>query len=661
MTAETTAHATNFAAEFPATEAAWRHAAEAALKGRALEDVLRGRLIDGTTFDAILPRAPVRPIAGRAAGARWTAMTRIDIADPEVANAQALEDLNNGASGLSLALAHRSGGGGLVADTLDRLDLALKDVLLDLAPIHVEVPHFDGRTTAALFASLVERRGHRAGDVRILFGLDLMRDLTQTGTMSLPWEAMGPRAASTVEALLARGFKAPILMMDQRTPHDAGASEAQELGGALASAVEHIRVMGENGLEAEQVADTISFAFSCDADQFASIAKLRAARLVWAALRRELGLPDRPIHIHAQTSRRMLAKKDPQTNIVRSAIAAFAAGVAGADSIVVLPHTLALGGADGDARRIARNTQAIVLEEANAFRVADPAAGAGAIEALTETLAERGWDAFREIERRGGMFAAMTSGYWQECIKETRMVRAEAVARRKIAIVGVSEFPKAGEPTIEFPEEPGPSSTARGDREMPFPGDDVATFEAIVAAYLGGASAADINAGWKARPTVSATPLELRRTAEPFERLRLANEALEPGPRVFLALLGPIARHAGRAGFIRNLLDAGGVSAIDGPVSVETKEVVGAFAASGAAIAILCGADDDYAESGPEMIRALGEEGATVWLAGRPKNGREELEAAGLSRFVAAGDDAIAILTEASAAALADAEQGAPA
>lgn len=650
MTADT-AFTTDFAAEFPAEESAWRRSAEAALKGRPLDGVIQSRLIDGSPVEAIRPRAPARPIAGRPAGARWTAMTRIDLADPSAANAQALEDLNNGASGLSLALAQKDGTGGLVADTLDRLDAALEGVLLDLAPIHVEVPHFSGRTTASLFAALVEKRGLAPGDVSILFGLDLMRDLTRTGTLTLPWPDMGPRATSTTKALLERGFAAPVLMMDQRAIHDAGASEAQELAAALSSAVEHIRVMSANGLDVGQVADTIAFAFACDADQFASIAKLRAARLLWAALRRELGLEERAIHIHAQTSRRMLAKKDPQTNMVRSTIAAFAAGVGGADSIVVLPHTIALGGATADARRIARNTQAIVLEETNAYRVADPAAGAGAIEALTETLAERAWDIFRELERRGGMFAALTGGFWHEEVRKTRDARAAAVAKRKVSIVGVSEFPKAGEPAVELPGEAAVQPTGRTSRTLDLPNDDVATFEAIVGALLDGASTADVDAGWKARPTESAKPFQLSRLAEPFERLRLANEETGSAPTVLLAVIGPVARHSARAGFARNLFEAGGVVPVDGPAAAETAAIVEAYGRSGARIAVLCGADADYAEAAEPLARALREAGATVWLAGRPKDLVGTLEAAGVSRFVAAGDDALETLARVSDAA----------
>lgn len=650
MTSETAAQSgdfsTDFVAAFAASEADWLKAAEAALKGRPLDPVIRGRTIDGAPFDAIRPRVEARPLPGRPAGRRWTAMARIDLPDPEEANAQALEDLNNGSSGLSLVLAHRDGETGLLADTLERLATALDGVLLDLAPVHVDAPHLDERTTAALLAALVERRGLDPAAVSILFGFDLIRDLTQTPSAT-SWERRGSRAAGAVSALLERGFGAPILMIDQRPAHDAGASEAQELAGALACAVEHIRVLGDNGLDAGSVADATAFAFSCDADQFAGIAKLRAARLLWAAVRRELGLDERPVHIHAQTSRRMLTRKDAHTNMVRSTIAAFAAGVGGADSVVVLPHTLALGGSDADARRIARNTQSMVLEETNAYRVADPAAGAGAIEALTDTLAERAWALFRDIEREGGMYAAVSTGRWQRSIAETQSEREKRVAARKSPIVGVSEFPKADEAPIDLPAPNRPAAAPRG-AGLSGLGDDAESFGRIVAAFRDGASVADVETGSEPADASAVERFEVRRTAEPFERLREANEARADRPKAFLALLGPLPSHSGRAGFIRNLLGAGGVAPIDGPVGATDEDAVAAFAASGAPLAILCGADADYAESGAALGKALAGAGATVWLAGRPKEGREALEQAGVTRFVAAGDDVLDILRQAS-------------
>jgi methylmalonyl-CoA mutase len=604
MTADASAFTTDFAAEFPSDEASWRKAAEAALKGRPLDPVIRANLVDGTAFDAILPRASVRTIAGRPAGARWSAMARVDIADPAAANAQVLEDLDNGASGVALVLTPD----GLGAATVDELDVALSGVMLDLVTTAVEAAPLGGVQAAALVAALVEKRSQKPADVLILFGLDMVRDALLTGAAPVTKDV-----ADTVTKLGGLGFTSPALLFDGRVAHEAGASEAQELAGALSAAVEHVRTLAAHGLDAGTVLDASAIALAADGDQFATIAKLRAARLLWAALRREFGLSEKALHIHAETSRRMLTVNDSQTNIVRATIAAFAAGVGGADSVVVLPHSFALGAIDSDARRIARNVQSIVLEESNVYRVADPAAGAGAIEALTDALAEKAWDAFQEIETQGGMFAALKSGFWQGKIAETRKTRDRLVASRKIPLVGVSEFPKADEIVTPLVK-PGPSRSGALE-----PG----TVETI------------------------GEPLSPARLSEPFERLRHENEAAAQRPAVFLALLGPIARHSARAGFIRNLLAAGGLSMPEGPIDASADDIAAAFKASGARLAVVCGADGDYAETGAAVTEALKGAGAAVWLAGRPKEGREPLEAAGVVRFVAAGDDAIDILTEA--------------
>ncbi|MFL1874869.1 methylmalonyl-CoA mutase family protein [Hansschlegelia beijingensis] len=404
--------ATNFAAEFAATEEEWRRAAETALKGRPLDSVLSHRTIDGVSVDAIAPRAAPRAVAGRPAGAPWIAMTRIDLADPAQANAQALEDLHNGATGLSLTLAGQGIGQGLRIESLSDLDRTLDGVLLDLAPIHLDLAPYEGRIAAAMLAALVERRGLAPASVKALFGVDLLRDLSRTGALARAWPDMRRRFAGVAEDIGARGFTSPVVLADSRVVHCAGASEIQELATVLASATEHVRAMIDHGFTLEAAAGQIAFAFACDAQQFASIAKLRAARLLWARWREEAGLAPGPVHVHAETSRRMMTQRDAHTNMVRTTIAAFAAGVGGADSIVVLPYTHAFGASDADSRRLARNAQSIILEESNAYRVADPAAGAGAIELLTDKFAEAGWRTFREIERQGGLFEALRSGFW---------------------------------------------------------------------------------------------------------------------------------------------------------------------------------------------------------------------------------------------------------
>jgi methylmalonyl-CoA mutase len=651
MTISTISPATSFADDFHATEEDWRRAAEAALKGRPLDGLIAHRSVDGHTIDAITPRRPARPIAGRPAGARWIAMTRIDLADPAAANAQALEDLNNGASGLSFMLSHPGDGLGVRANTLDRFDRALDGVLLDLAPLHLETAPFEGRVSAAMAVALVERRKLDPRSVNILFGIDLLRGLARMGALPVDWAELTSRLAELVSTLRRRGFASPVLMIDARLTHNAGGGETQELAGALAGATEHVRALLNNGIELDVAADAVAFAVSADADQFATIAKIRALRLLWAAWRREAGLDDRPAHIHAETSRRMMTLRDPHTNMIRTTIAAFAAGVGGVDSLTVLPYTAAFGASDEHGRRLARNVQSIALEESNAHRVADPAAGAGAIERLTDSLAERAWGLFQEIERWGGLLHAIRSGAWQKRITDVRDARAANVARRKTPIVGVSEFPQAGEtlPTPareEVPQDASAAASRTGDSAP-----DMTLFKDIVGALHSGASILTIRAGLRPNPVETVPPLDLARLSQPFEELRAQNEneAL-PGP-VFLALVGPIVKHSARAGFVRNLLTAGGLSFHDGPIAADPETIADAFAASGARLAILCGADEGYSEQGAELVAALKARGAAVWLAGRPRDLAEALSQAGVTRFVAAGDDALETLREAARAA----------
>lgn len=640
MAADSSLMTTDFAADFAANEADWRKAAEAALKGRPLDKVLTAATIDGVAIAAIATRREAKPIAGRPAGARWTAMTRLDLADPADANAQALEDLNNGASGLSLVFADAQGRNGLVADTVERLSVTLDEVLLDLATIHLDAPPFRGRVAAALFAGVVEQRGEDPSKIDVLFGVEPIRSFAEAGALPAPIEHLASGAADMLASLRARGFASPVFMADQRLAHGAGASEAQELAGALASALELVRRISDAGADAADVLDATALGFSADADQFATIAKLRAARLVFAALRRELGFDERPVRIHVETSRRMLARNDFQTNMIRTTIAAFAAGVGGADSVVALPHSLPLGAVDADARRIARNTQAIVLDESNAYRVADPAAGAGAVEALTDALAEKAWTLFQEIEREGGMLESLKSGAWQARIGVTRNTRAKGIAKRVIPIVGVSQFPKADE------SRPSPATEKRPEPAAGAGRSGATNFDGTIQALLGGGAAADFVPPDGGPETCE--PLRPERVAEAFETLRALNEACDPRPTVLLALVGPISRHGARAGFIRNLLEAGGIRAIDGPVETDASEVVIRYKESRAALVVLCGADADYAEGGADVAAALKAEGAVVWLAGRPKEGVAALESAGISRFVAAGDDAIEVLEAAS-------------
>jgi methylmalonyl-CoA mutase len=316
--------------------------------------------------------------------------------------------------------------------------------------------------------------------------------------------------------------------------------------------------------------------------------------------------------VAAETAWRMLTRRDAAVNMLRNTIAVTAAGLGGADSITALPHTAPLGLPDRFARRIARNTQLVLLEESNLAKVADPAAGAGAVEDLTQGLCAAAWSQFQEIEKAGGAWSALERGLIQRQVAGVRAQRQKAIAERKETLTGTSDFP-------DLDETP--------------------------AAVL---DVAPVPLPKEAAAAVTAEPLPRIRLAEPFEQLRDASDRFlaKTGarPKIFLANLGTPADFTARAAFARNFFEAGGIEASANDGFASHEDMVAAFRASGARLACLCSSDEVYGRDAANAANALDHAGAThIYLAGRPKE-REALRAAGIGTFIFIGCDALELL-----------------
>src|SRR6476646_942299 len=248
-----------------------------------------------------------------------------------------------------------------------------------------------------------------------------------------------------IGGLIGRGFRGPFALADGRPVHDAGGSDAQELAFALAAALAYLHALEGGDIALDRARDALSFRLIADADQFLTTAKFRALRLLWARIEEACGLTPKPVFIAAETAWRMLTQRDPYVNMLRATMATFAAGLAGANAITVLPHTLALGLPDAYARRVARNTQLVLLEESNLAKVSDPAAGSGGLETLTQQLCEAAWSLFQEIEKAGGLFASLEQGLIQRKVAATRAVREANIAKRRDVLTGATEFPNLHE------------------------------------------------------------------------------------------------------------------------------------------------------------------------------------------------------------------------
>ncbi|KAB2975611.1 methylmalonyl-CoA mutase [Streptomyces sp. SS1-1] len=582
----------SLAAEFPdATHEQWRHLVEGVLRkagkdvsGTAAEDALSTALEDGmrsrplyTARDAApdpgLPGfAPFvrggRPEGNTAGG--WDVRQRHTTA----ADGVVLADLENGVTSLWLVL----GEAGIPVSSLRG---ALDGVYLDLAPVVLDAGA-DTEAAAHALLALYDERGVAKDAARGNLGADPLGHEARTGT-SLPFApaaALARRCAEEYPGLRA-------LTVDALPYHEAGGSAAQELGASLATGVAYLRELTEAGLTVEQAAAQLEFRYAATADQFLTIAKLRAARRLWARVTEVSGATSAQVQ-HAVTSPVMMTRRDPWVNMLRTTVATLAAGVGGADSVTVLPFDHALGLPDAFARRIARNTSTILIEESHLARVIDPAGGSWYVERLTDELAHAGWEFFQRIERAGGQAAALRSGRLGDDLAATWEARTGKLAKRREPVTGVSEFPNLAEQPVV--REPAPEPPSGG--------------------------------------------LPRVRRDETYEALRARSDAhlaaTGARPRIYLAALGPAAAHTARLTFASNLFQAGGIE----PVTE------GTFEESGATEACLCSSDAVYEEQAAEVAGRLKAAGAAhVFLAGRPG------DHPGVDGHVFAGCDAVAVLS----------------
>jgi methylmalonyl-CoA mutase len=598
-----------FASAFPVfPEADWLRAVEASLKGGS-RDALVSKTSDGIALGPLHGRREGLRAARGVAGA-WAVVARADHPEAGDANAQALEDLGNGADGLQVVFAGAAGACGFGLASWDsahlhrafdgvRFDEGVR-IELDLGP--------EAAAQARAVAGLVIRSGASLAEVELGFGLDPIGALARSGRGARSWDEEARALTKLVLELRGEGLRGPFFAADGRPVHAAGGTPAQELAFTLASGVSYLRALEQGGLPLEAAWAAIAFRMAADADEFVTLSKFRALRLLWARIGEACGLPPLATRVHAESAWRMMTARDPYVNVMRGAMAAFAAGLGGADSVSLLPLTQAIGLPDAFARRLARNTQLIQLRESHLGFVADPAAGAGAFEALTRGLCETAWALFQATEAEGGLPRALLSGAFQGKVAEAAATLSRDAARMKTPITGVSAHPDI----LEIAVDVLPASPA----SFEFPGEAVAP------------------------------PLRPMRVAEPFERLRGAADAIAATegarPSIFLAAIGPAAAHSRRVGFARDLFEAGGFSTLADSGDASAESSAARFVASGSRLACLCGADEAYEALAEAYARELKRAGARqVWLAGKPRDREAAWRAAGIDGFIFAGCDAV--------------------
>jgi methylmalonyl-CoA mutase len=418
----------------------WLRLVEKTLKGETFDDALVRKTPDGLTIQPLYTAesAPdvVRDLRARDADRPWDLRMRVAHPDPGQAGAEGLKDLESGAASLLLAL-DPTGRAGVAVGSAEDLDKALDGVLLDLAPVALDAGYLGPRAADWLGAL-----AKAAPNAPLAFHMDPLTTFAATGASPGPIESHIVSAATVGARLSATYARASLFLATGRAAHEAGGSNTEELALMAASAVAYARALVRAGLSMEEAFRRITLGVSLDGEYFTGIAKVRAARALWSRITQACGV-DVPAVVEARSSHRMLTRADAWTNLLRLTSAGVAGALGGADTIVLGAFTDAIGLPTAFARRQARNTQLVLMEESHLGRVADPAGGAWYLDTLTDQIARAAWGGFQAIEAAGGVIKALETGLVANAVNATREVQAAAYADKSRKILGVTVFPNA--------------------------------------------------------------------------------------------------------------------------------------------------------------------------------------------------------------------------
>ncbi|MCC7377291.1 MAG: acyl-CoA mutase large subunit family protein [Verrucomicrobiales bacterium] len=702
--AKTTALLTEFP---PVTPDQWKALVEAELKGAPFD-----KKMFSTSYEGIVARPIYRPedaaglghatslpgfppyVRGTRAGGYlerpWDVSQ--EIAEPAAAafNDTARAGLARGLTALNMVLDRATrngadpdwaqpgevGAGGLSLSSMDDLKRALDGIDLTTVPLFIR-SGASGLPCAALLVALARKRQVEVRALKGCIEIDPLGVLAHAGQLPQSLDGAYREMAALTAWAAANAPELQTLCVHSRAWHEAGGSAVQELAFTLATALDYLRAMNARGLEVDMVAPRIRFAFTVGTQFFTEIAKLRAARLLWARLVAALGgsASSQRASLHVRTSQFNKTTYDPYVNMLRTTVEAFAGVLGGCDSMQVGPFDEVVRTGNEFSQRIARNQQLVLREECHLTRVVDPAGGSWYVESLTDELARRAWALFQEIEKKGGMAAAMASGWPQLEVSKTAEKRLDSVARRRESVVGTNVYANPTEKPLEVPvtdveafhkrrvQQVAAARTSADDARhqavldqlsQVVGGSGPAMFEACARAAAAGATLGEITRAVRIqdRPNTPITPVCLTRVSSQFERLRnsVDQRAASAGrrPSVFLANLGPLKQHKARADFSRGFFEVAGFEVVN-PAGFKTPaEAATAALASGAEIVCVCSTDETYPELVPPLARTVreGKPGAVLVLAGYPADQVEQHRASGIDEFIHIRANALEVLSQ---------------
>jgi methylmalonyl-CoA mutase len=689
----------------PVTFEEWRKLIDAELKGAPYEKRMLSATYEGITLKPIYRRedAAHLPHLGsfpgfapfvRGAQASgylkepWDVSQEIATSSPTEFNHAARNYISRGLNALNMVLdkatrngndpdwaqAEEVGFGGLSIATLSDLERALDGIDLEKTSLFVR-SGASALPFAALLVALVRKRKKTSTSLRGCIEMDPLGVLTHEGKLPQSVSGAYREMAALTHWASTHAPHLQTICVHSRAWHESGGNAVQELAFTLATAVEYLRQMVQRGLEVDTVAPRMRFAVTVGVNFFMEIAKLRALRMLWARAVAAAGGKENAqrLSLHVRTSLWNKSACDPHNNVLRSTVEAFAGVLAGCDSLQVGAFDQVVRQPNDFSQRLARNTQLILQKECDLDHVIDPAGGSWFLETLTAELANRAWTQFQEIEKEGGMEAALRAGTPQKNVAAAAAEKLKAVARRRDTIIGINQFANLAEKPLEQPEHDTVAFHRRRMQQVSsyrtsleddqselvleklaavvnLKGTDL--LEACAASASAGATIGEITRAVRINdsPCKPIMPVCMTRAAAAFEQLRAATDRYSARtahrPEVFLCNMGSLREYKARADFSRGFFATAGYAVISPDGFKSPEEAAEALAKTNAKAAVICSTDDNYPSLVPPLVQALRSKrpDLLIVLAGYPQDQVEAHEKAGVNEFIHLRADAVELL-----------------
>ncbi|WP_432408994.1 methylmalonyl-CoA mutase family protein [Wukongibacter sp. M2B1] len=684
----------------------WKDAATALLKGKPFEKAMYTKTPEGITLrpiymkDALdsLPHTDVLPgfepyVRGTKTEGNmvqpWAICQEIYASCPKQFNKRVLHDLYKGQTALNVAL-DRATKYGIDADmaevrdigykgvslcTLDDVNCAFQELVLEVLPLHINVGA-NPIPMISLLGAYLKKEDQGFDELSGVVGYDPLGFLASESRLPFSiFEAYG-YMSDVMKYILSKNSKLRTILIEGHPYHEGGGDAVQELAFTMATGVEYIREMMERGINIEEITPRMAFSFSLGSNFFMELAKIRAARMLWSQIVKAFKGSDeaQKIYIHGKTSSWTKTVYDPYVNMLRNASEAFSGAIAGIDSLDIVPFDEPIRESDEFSRRISRNVQSILQDECHFTQPIDPAGGSWYIETLTYQLAEKAWAEFQKIEAEGGILQYILDNKAQDSVEEKYEEKFKNMAKRKHAWVGTNMYPNMQEEKLSTREADFENiKKKRSDevkkyrmkKDMFQISNSISQIEDIrkvtgeisidkaIDSIMIGATLGDIAEFCKSltNEPCDVKPIKKQRGAERFEALRDRTEELKKlgkSLKVFLFNMGPIPQHKPRADFTTGFFEVGGFEIIKNNGFEDVTSAVQAGLESGAGIGVICSTDAAYPECVPAIAKAIKSKNPKMSLvvAGRPS---KELEStyreAGIDHFIYMGADCYNLLS----------------